>query len=128
MQAVAHSFVLDLTVNDILTFETFDLEKQVKVIRCEFRSSIVRCQWQVYKSINVVLCISRCHRFRDINILNVRLSKSRSSSEYNFRNEPFDGKCQNLQTIAAHFCASFYRYILRFVMFDLQKVGQGHRV
>ena len=29
---------------------------------------------------------------------------------YNFRNESFDGKCQNLQKTSPHFCGSSYRF------------------
>ena len=47
---------LALTVSDILKFHIFfTLKRYVKIIRCNFRSGIIR--FQIFKSLEVVSCI-----------------------------------------------------------------------
>ena len=73
------------------------------------------------------------YRFRSIQILNFWPPKSNSrSNSAIYAITPFDGKYQNLQMSPTNFCASYYHfryiYIYKFFIFDLQVVGQGHRV
>ena len=71
------------------------------------------------------------YRFRDIKILNIVPSKSKTRSQSAILAIiPFDGKCQNLRLSPLHICANSYRfrYIKNLNFFYLQKVGHSHRV
>ena len=86
-----------------------------------------KCQ-NLQKTLRYVCASS--HSFRDINILNCCPSKGRSRSRNTiFAKTSYDGKCQNLQKTLNIFALAFtVSEILKFKMFDLQKVGQGYVV
>ena len=105
------------------------LKKMVKVTMYNFRNVVIRC-W-IWKSVKVVHCILALvvTVSKDINVAKFIPWKSRSRSLSTTLAIVYFGKYQNVKHRLIHFWAGSHRSkILTFLMFYLEKIGQGHTV